>query len=98
METWNALEWVAGIVGRLPESMVRGLPMASKGEDSTNGLIVRYSAADGTYLGRLVVAGSMAHLDPSEPEGGYYDIVFEAADGQFHRPDDRISGTTEVLV
>ena len=72
--------------------------MASKREDSTNGLIVRYSAADGTYLGRLVVAGSMAHLDPSEPEGGHYDIVFEAADCQFHRPDDRISATTEVLV
>jgi hypothetical protein len=92
MDTWNALEWVAGIVGRLPESM------ASKREDSTNGLIVLYSAADGTYLGRLVVAGPIAHLDPSEPEGGYYEIVFEAADGQFHRPDDRISATTEVRV
>ncbi|HET9754953.1 MAG TPA: hypothetical protein VFP66_00500 [Candidatus Limnocylindrales bacterium] len=71
--------------------------MVSK-KDSTNGMTVLYSGADGTYLGRLVVAGPMAHLDPSEPEGGYDEIVFEAADGQSHRPDDRISATTDVRV
>jgi|RhiMethySRZTD1v2_1073278.scaffolds.fasta_scaffold382499_2 hypothetical protein len=48
METWNALDWVAGIVGCLPESM------ASKREPTSDGMIVLYSGADGTYLGRLV--------------------------------------------
>jgi hypothetical protein len=92
METWSALDWDAGIVGQRPESMI------SKKDESGNGMTVLYSTADGRYLGRLVVAGPMAHLDPSEPEGGYYDTVFEDADCKFYRPDERIQATTRVEV
>jgi hypothetical protein len=91
MAEWSARLWVAGIVGLHPMSLM------SQMVDSNGPVIVRYSDVDGRYLGQVVRAGPINLMSESEPEGGHYEVVFEAADGKVHHPGNPIPATTEIL-
>ena len=84
---WDARAWIASVVGCSRDDLT------ILSEDLSHGRVINYGGADGQYVGRLVMGGPLKTLSTSMSA---WEIVFELADGTFHKPPNPVAGSAVI--